>query len=204
MKAGQADALTQALFDFDGKSTAPLERFAAAYSADADLIAALCDFAGGDDGNLQAAATWLLKRFGVTGAQLSPSQSETLLGLLMRETGWLARLHVLQMMDSLTVPSALAAPLMGALTDTGGRRQRFHPRLERSWRCRAWPISILLTATTSWTCWPLPSKIRRLRCARVSAGHGRHLTGSKGEIDENRETFLVEKNAPALPQSPHK
>ena len=50
-------------------------------------------------------ATWLLKRLGVTGNQLSPSQTETLLGLLMQETGWLPRIHVLQMMDTLIVPS---------------------------------------------------------------------------------------------------
>ena len=115
MNAARTDALTQALFDFDGKSTSPLERFAAAYSADANLVADLCDFAGGDDQNLQAAATWLLKRFGVTGALLTPSQSETLLGLLMRETNWLSRIHVLQMLDSLPVPSSLAEALMRAL-----------------------------------------------------------------------------------------
>ena len=115
MNAGRVDALTQALFDFDGKSTAPLERFAAAYSADASLLAELCDFAAGDDRNVQAAATWLLKRFGAGGAQLSPSQSETLLNLLMQDAGWLSHLHVLQMMDSLLVPSSLAEPLMDAL-----------------------------------------------------------------------------------------
>lgn len=116
MNAGRADALTQALFDFDGKSTAPLERFAAAYSADASLLAELCDFAAGDDHNVQAAATWLLKRFGAAGAPLSQSQTETLLGLLLlQDSGWLSRLHVLQMMDTLLVPSSLAEPLMDAL-----------------------------------------------------------------------------------------
>ena len=115
MKAGRSDALTQALADFEGKSTGPLERFAAAWCADADLIAELCDFAASDDGNLQAAATWLLKRYGITGAQLSSGQSETLLRLLIKETGWLPRLHALQMMNGLTVSAALAAPLMNAL-----------------------------------------------------------------------------------------
>ncbi|MCY3779186.1 MAG: hypothetical protein OXG78_02665 [Chloroflexi bacterium] len=115
MTSRRTDALSQALFDFDGRSTGPLERFAAAHSADASLVAELCDFAGGDDHNLQTAATWLLKRFGVTGAQLSPSQSEMLLRLLIQETGWLPRIHVLQMMDTLVVPSSRAAPLMDAL-----------------------------------------------------------------------------------------
>jgi len=115
MTAGRADALTQALSDFNGKSTAPLERFAAAYSADADLVAELCDLAASDAGNLQAGATWLLKRFGIKGAQLSAGQSETLLRVLLRDSGWLPHLHVLQMMDTLFVPAALASPLMGAL-----------------------------------------------------------------------------------------
>ena len=115
MTAPRTDALSQALFDFDGKSTGPLERFAAAHSADADLVAELCDFAASNDRNLQAAATWLLKRFGVTGAQLSPSQCETLLSLLTQETSWLSRIHVLQMMDTLVLPDELAAPLMDAL-----------------------------------------------------------------------------------------
>jgi hypothetical protein len=115
MKAARSDALTQALLEFKGKSTDALEGFAAAQQPDASLVADLCAFAASDDDNLQAAATWLLKRFGITGAQLSPSQSETLLRLLIQETGWLCRIHVLQMMDTLHVPAAMAAPLMDAL-----------------------------------------------------------------------------------------
>ena len=115
MTSPRTDALAQALFDFDGKRTAPLEHFAAAHSADASLIAELCDFAAGDDPNLQTAATWLLKRFGVTGAQLSTRQTERLLGLLIEESGWLPQIHILQMMDTLVLPAEMAAPLMKAL-----------------------------------------------------------------------------------------
>ena len=115
MSARRADALTQALLDFSGKRTEALERFAAAHALDASLIAELCDFAAVGDHNVQAAATWLLKRFGVNGTQLSPGQTESLLRLLLQETSWLARLHVLQMMDTLVVPSALAPPLLAAL-----------------------------------------------------------------------------------------
>ena len=115
MSSPRSDALTQALLDFNGKSTEVLEQFAAAHPMDSSLIADLCDFAGGDDRNLQSAATWLLKHYGVTGAELSPSQTETLLRLLLRQTGWLPRLHVLQMLDTLVVPDSLAAPLMAAL-----------------------------------------------------------------------------------------
>ena len=111
-----SDELTQALLDFDGKSTGVLERFAASYQPEAKLIADLCDFAASDDHGLQAAATWLLKRFGVTGADLSPEQTEVLLRLLLQETSWLSHIHVLQMMDTFVVPSALAAPLLVALT----------------------------------------------------------------------------------------
>ena len=69
--SGRDEALARALLDFDSKRTDELERFAAAHPADASLVAELCDFAGSDDPNLQAGATWLLKRLGVTGAQLS-------------------------------------------------------------------------------------------------------------------------------------
>ncbi len=131
MNAARTDALSQALFDFDGKSAGPLERFAAAYSADAKLVEELCDFAASKDNNLQAAATWLLKRYGVTGADLSPSQTETLLGLLVQKTGWLARIHVLQMMQTLNVPSSLAASLMSALAEQAAGANTF---------IRAWSV----------------------------------------------------------------
>lgn len=111
----RADALTQALFDFRGKSARALESFAAAYAADASLIADLCEFANSGDGHVQSAATWLLKRYGATGEDLSESQTETLLRLLLQDANWLARLQVLQMMDSLFVPESLAKPLMDAL-----------------------------------------------------------------------------------------
>lgn len=131
MNAARSDALTQALLDFNSKSTDALERFAAAHQPEASLVADLCEFAGGDDDHAQAAATWLLKRYGVTGAQLSPSQSETLLRLLMQTTGWLSRIHVLQMMDTLAVPGSLAAPLMDALAAQAGGGNKF---------IRAWSI----------------------------------------------------------------
>lgn len=115
MSSPRSDALTRALLDFNGKSTEALERFAAGRQSDASLIADLCEFALSGDGNVQAAATWLLKRFGVTGADLTPGQSETLLRLLLQESSWVSRLHILQMMDTLVLPASLAAPLLEAL-----------------------------------------------------------------------------------------
>ena len=115
MSAPRADALTQVLLDFAGKSTESLERFAAAHQPDRHLIADLCDFAASDDRQVQTAATWLLKRYSEAGAALSPRQSETLLRLLLEETSWLSQLHVLQMMEKLVLPAALAPPLIAAL-----------------------------------------------------------------------------------------
>ena len=115
MIAPWSDALTQALLDFDGKSTEALERFAANRQPEPSLIAELCEFAGGDDRQVQAGATWLLKRFGVTGDELSPAQTEALLRVLLIDSSWLSRIHVLQMMDKLVLSSSLAAPLMEAL-----------------------------------------------------------------------------------------
>ena len=126
-----SDALTQALLDFDGKSTEALERFAADHQPEASLVAELCDFAAGDDRQVQAAATWLLKRFGLNGRDLSPGQHETLLRLLLQDSSWLSRIHILQMMDRLVLPSALAAPLMGALAHLAGGANTF---------IRAWSV----------------------------------------------------------------
>lgn len=126
-----SDALTQALLDFDGKSTEALERFAVVHQPEPSLVAELCEFAGGDDRNVQAGATWLLKRYGVTGAALSPAQTETLLRLLLHETSWLSRLHVLQMMDTLVMSASLAAPLMEALASLAAGANKF---------IRAWSI----------------------------------------------------------------
>lgn len=131
MIAPRSDALTQALLDFDGKSTDVLERFVEAHQLDASLVAELCDFAASADPNVQAAATWLLKRFGLAGAALSPGQSETLLRLLLQETSWLSRLHILQMMDRLVLPSSLAAPLIDALAAQAGGANAF---------IRAWSV----------------------------------------------------------------
>lgn len=131
MNAQRSDALLQALADFDGKSTAPLEAFAAAQAPDAQLIAALCDFAASDAHDMQAAATLLLKRFAVTGAQLTDEQTASLLRLLMRESAWLCRLHILQIMHTLLVPATLAQQLMDALTSQARDAKAF---------IRAWSV----------------------------------------------------------------
>ncbi len=115
MTSSASHALASALFGFDGKRTDALEDFAANFRPDADLITELCDFAASDDTNLQTAATWLLKHYGITAAQLSAGQTATLLGLLLRQTSWLPQIHVLQILDTLNVPEALAEPLMRAL-----------------------------------------------------------------------------------------
>lgn len=115
MSAPWSDDLTRALLDFKGKSTEALEGFAAAHQLDAALTAALCEFAAGDDANLQAASTWLLKRYGLARADLSPEQTEGLLRPLLAESHWLARLHVLQLMESLDLRDSPADDLMAAL-----------------------------------------------------------------------------------------
>ncbi len=115
MNALRSAALMRALTEFDGKHTAPLERFASANPADSELLARLCDAAASPNHDVSSAATWLLKRYGISGRQLSPAQNAALLRLLLAEGGWQAQLHVLQMMGALAVPAAMAAPLLQAL-----------------------------------------------------------------------------------------
>ncbi len=110
-----SDALAQALADFDGVRVAPLQRFAADHAADVCMIAQLCHFAAADGRNLRDAATWLLKHYGVTGAQLTAGQTQVLLRLLLDDVGWLAQIHMLQLLDTLELPADMAAPLMQAL-----------------------------------------------------------------------------------------
>lgn len=131
MNAPWTDDLTRALLDFNGKRAEALEGFAANCRLDAALTAALCDFAASEDTNTQAASTWLLKRFGVTGADLSSEQTEGLLRLLLAESHWLARLHVLQLMESLDLRASPAADLMAALEALAGGDNTF---------IRAWSV----------------------------------------------------------------
>ena len=105
------EALLAACLDFDGKRKDPLEAFAVRNEATPELIDALCDLALSDAAPVTIAATWLLRRFRQEGAALSAEQSDLLLKLLLVEIPWQARLHLLQMLDGLSITAAQAEAL---------------------------------------------------------------------------------------------
>ena len=96
--------LREALNAFDGKHTDSLERIATRLPVDQALLDGLSELALDDDLKLQSAATWLLKRFAEAGVTLNDSQGARLLQVLKRDSHWEAKLHVLQMLDRLSVP----------------------------------------------------------------------------------------------------
>ena len=109
--------LRKRLEAFDGVHTATLEAIFATVPSDPPVLSELCNLALSDERNMQSASTWLLKRFTEGGVRLSETQSEALLGLLMRESHWEAKLHVLQMMAALTLSAAAVPALWSTLID---------------------------------------------------------------------------------------
>ena len=108
--------LRQLLADFDGVHTATLEEIAATLPSDAEILNGLSKLALSEESRLQSASTWLLKRFAEGGARLDDAQSRALLGVLLRESGWEAKLHVLQMLGDVTIPAENAPRLWAKLS----------------------------------------------------------------------------------------
>ena len=86
---------------FDGKHTAGLD--ALAKTLRPDDIDELCRLAVSDEAKLQIASTWLLKRLAERGHKLDAGQSAAVLMVLESGGHWQARLHALQMLESLSV-----------------------------------------------------------------------------------------------------
>lgn len=109
--------LRRLLADFDGVHTAPLERIAASLPSDPETLHRLSQLALSGEHRLQSASTWLLKRFAENGARLDAAQSRALLGVLLRQSGWEAQLHVLQMLGTVTIPAENAPKLWAKLSE---------------------------------------------------------------------------------------
>ena len=114
---------------FDGVHTDILEEVAAMLPAERSTVDQLCELAAGDVRKLQTAATWLLKRFSENGLLFNETQSSALVSVLLRESSWEARLHLLQMLDKLSLAEAQLPALWVALT-AGARDSK---RLIRAW-----------------------------------------------------------------------
>ena len=114
---------------FDGVHTNTLEAIAATLTDDPQTLNALCQLALSDERKLQSASTWLLKRFTEGGARLDDAQSRALLDVLLRESHWEAKLHVLQMLSNLRIVVENASTVWAKLSEQTDDRNK----LIRAW-----------------------------------------------------------------------
>ncbi len=117
MSGDDVARLTAAIADYDGKRNNGLELVAAQVDPSRAVLQTLCELVQAEDARIQSASSWLLRRYVDAGAALSLMQTEQALAALTASSHWLARLHVLQMMGNLTLPSTLAEGLWHALVE---------------------------------------------------------------------------------------
>ena len=109
--------ITERLRQFDGRHVKPLEDLATQLlhvEGSVDELLALSNIA---DARTQTAATWILKRLQELGIILTAAQTLSVFRLLRNVSGWEARLHLLQMLDSLEIPSRNSAQLLKLLAE---------------------------------------------------------------------------------------
>lgn len=117
------------LAKFDGKNIAALRRVAQRYTPDTVTVDKVVSFACSRDSLFQSAATWLLKHWTESGLALSQTQCGPLIALLNNEIHWQSRLHILQLLPTMSIEkrrkSRLHRALMSDLTHQN--------RLVRAW-----------------------------------------------------------------------
>lgn len=117
MSDADSQRVAAAIAKYDGKDTDSLAAIAARIEPSTAVLQSLCELVGSDDARIQSASSWLLRRYVSAGAILSQMQSVRALTVLTAGCHWEARLHVLQMMEDLTLPSSRAGQLWGALVE---------------------------------------------------------------------------------------
>jgi hypothetical protein len=122
-------ALDTLLDEFDGKNIDRLVRISEAWAPDEKLLQHLVWFAETAEGPAQVGATWLLKRYQERGVRFPESLVVRLLELLMSVNRWESRLHLLQMLPELLIPSSCAPELKQSLIGWTLHRNLF----VRSW-----------------------------------------------------------------------
>lgn len=117
MSGDGAIRITTAITAFDGVHADSLKSIAEQVEATPAVMGTLCDFAASKEESIQSASTWLLRRYVQNGATLSPAQTAQALNVLTRNCHWEARLHILQMMDELRIPSTRVEQLWRSLLE---------------------------------------------------------------------------------------
>jgi HEAT repeat protein len=97
--------LSEELRKFDGKHIEPLEAIGAQLLQSEGSVDEVLALANSDEARMQTAATWILKWLQERHATLSKSQTQEVLRLLRGMSNWEAKLHLLQMLGGLQIPS---------------------------------------------------------------------------------------------------
>ena len=97
--------LRDALTHFDGKAVSILSEIRAGFGSRKTFVSELVALAADGEAAVSDGATWLIKNLLEDGAQLTPSQTEDLIGRLDAITTWQAQLHVCQSAGHLDVPA---------------------------------------------------------------------------------------------------
>ncbi|HIC82141.1 MAG TPA: hypothetical protein EYP07_14455 [Kiloniellaceae bacterium] len=174
--------LDAVLAAFDGKHKEPLEAFAARQVPTAPVVRALIAVADAPDERQQSGTTWLLKHYAEDGLAFSARQTARLLALLAQVTHWEAKLHLLQIFPSLTIPKPEAPALFTLLRGPGylGDANKF----VRAWTYNALAelaaqhpakraeVQALLARGEDDAAASVRARLRRIRKAHAWAGAG--------------------------------
>jgi len=96
------------LKSFDGRHTGSLEMILSKHPRRASLIGELVVLMADPDSNIQAGATWLLKRLVEDEVRFKQEHLTVLFGALRELTSWISKLHVCQMLPRLAIPKESA------------------------------------------------------------------------------------------------
>ncbi len=97
--------VSEQLRQFDGKHIEPLEAVASQLVTREGSVDELLALSDSDDAKIQTASTWILKWLHERHVPLSRSQTQQVLRMLRDVTQWEAKLHLLQMLAGLKIPS---------------------------------------------------------------------------------------------------
>jgi HEAT repeat protein len=125
--------LIHTLQDFDGKRTVVLERLNATLPRNESSMAQLLAVAEHDDTTLQVGATWILKRWFEDGEPLIERSVSNLVQLLKHASYWEVRLHLLQILAFVPIPTRSLSVLKKVLHEFLTNENKF---------VRAWALSV--------------------------------------------------------------
>jgi len=125
--------ILNSLKKFDGKHTDVLEQLAATAPRDESALAQLLAAAEHDEDSIQVAATWVLKRWNDEHEPMVETCAADLVRLLGMARHWEVRLHLLQILSSVSLPTARMAALKKRLPELAGDENKL---------VRAWTYSV--------------------------------------------------------------